>query len=511
MARDVSWQTFLWRSVLLGFFPRGYPESVAGPYLPYVSWTAVGLLAGRMQAVLATQAALFAAGLSAGAIPMAVAVQWVLKDGVGHAGAIVYAASVNTRFDADAKRYRFHSTLALTAADVIAVLMPLAPQHFFVLASLSSTTSSIANLAQVAARARIMSSFAVQGNLADCVRAGQTQAKLMSLIGTGAGAGLSWYLGPEPLHVLAAMAPLAAVSLYAMYESSRLVVLRTLNVQRAERVYSELLEQLSTAPPHVDPRGQQTPISDADTGAAGRLWAASPEDIAQAETFVLPYTSVVAGELWLQPLFPSAAASATLLRLGVRRDEKADGGGSGARTDLGAALPALQSSLPQRGVVDVSGAAALGADGDMGDFDEAASSPFGDVADYSAWRAAWCDGYAIAACAAGGDTVRVALWYRADMQPESKMRAVWHATMLRSRLSSAGLRTDGATTSQIIRDALEATTSTAHATWPQVYAALEHAGWDLRSAYLDGEAGSLEIGRSGDGGSAETQHNQRRR
>ena len=54
--------------------------------------------------------------------------------------------------------------------------------------------------------------LAPQGNLADCVRAGQTQGKLMSLLGTGAGASLSWLLGPDPLHVLGAMAPLAAVS-----------------------------------------------------------------------------------------------------------------------------------------------------------------------------------------------------------------------------------------------------------------------------------------------------------
>jgi hypothetical protein len=208
-----SWQALAWRVVVLGFLPRGYPHSVGDRYLPYVGWTAVGLLAGRMQSVLATQAALFAAGLSAGAIPMAVAVQWVLKDGVGHAGAIVFAASVNTRFDADAKRYRFHSTVALTVADLIAVTMPLAPQHFFAMASLASTVSSIANLAQVSARARIMSSFALDANLADCVRAGQTQGKLMSLLGTGLGAGLSWVLGPQPLHVLCAMVPLAAISM----------------------------------------------------------------------------------------------------------------------------------------------------------------------------------------------------------------------------------------------------------------------------------------------------------
>lgn len=179
--------------------PRNFPESVRPEYLTYVQWTALGLVTGRVQSVLATQAALFAVGAGAGAVPMSAAIQWVLKDGLGHAAAVGYATAVNTRFDADARRYRFQSSVANTVADMIAVAMPLAPatfvllgtnlSSFLVLASLSSATSGIAGVAHAAARARVMASFALRGNLADCTRAGQTQAKLMSLVGTVAGIG----------------------------------------------------------------------------------------------------------------------------------------------------------------------------------------------------------------------------------------------------------------------------------------------------------------------------------
>lgn len=82
------------RGVSLSFLPRGYPDSVSENYTRYVQLTAVGLLAGRVQSVLGTQAALFAVGLGAGAVPMAAAVQWVLKDGFGNAAAIAYATMV---------------------------------------------------------------------------------------------------------------------------------------------------------------------------------------------------------------------------------------------------------------------------------------------------------------------------------------------------------------------------------------------------------------------------------
>ena len=84
----LAWQ--LRRNVARVLLPKGFPHSVTENYLAYVQWASVGMVSGRVQSVLATQAALFAIGLGAGSIPMAAAMQWVLKDGIGHAGVLVY-------------------------------------------------------------------------------------------------------------------------------------------------------------------------------------------------------------------------------------------------------------------------------------------------------------------------------------------------------------------------------------------------------------------------------------
>ena len=63
-----------WDYIAVSMLPSGYPASVTPSYPRYVAWTCVGLLSGRIQSVLATQAALFTIGLGAGAIPMAAAV-----------------------------------------------------------------------------------------------------------------------------------------------------------------------------------------------------------------------------------------------------------------------------------------------------------------------------------------------------------------------------------------------------------------------------------------------------
>ena len=66
---------FLRRQVVAAMLPKGYPFSVTPNYLPYVQWTLLGLVTGRVQGVLATQAALYTIGVGAGAVPISAAVQ----------------------------------------------------------------------------------------------------------------------------------------------------------------------------------------------------------------------------------------------------------------------------------------------------------------------------------------------------------------------------------------------------------------------------------------------------
>lgn len=404
--------------------PKGFPAAVRENYWPYVQWTALGLVSGRVQSVLATQAMLFTAGLGAGAIPMAAAIQWVLKDGVGHAGAIMYAALVNTRFDADAKRYRFQATVALTLADLVAVVMPLCPQYFFIMASVSSATSSIANLAQTASRARVMASFALHGNIADCTRAGQTQAKITSIAGTSLGAYVSWIIGPDPYAVAACMLPLATLSIYSMYVSSRLVVLRSLNVQRAELVFSALLADLE--PDLVSPAG-------------GGLRPPTPEQIAAIETFATGYRSPFRLGLVLQPLI--AAGEPSMLELFTKR----------RGVDAAAVRP----------LAGAAGVAEAGASGPV-------------------WECDWhVDGaYALARTWVGREPVLV--WYAKNTPPEDRLRAVWHACVIRHvrdmQHPVSGCRAD----------------DIAHAMWPSVLEALQEADWTTSSVHLDGTGAFLE-------------------
>ena len=42
-------------------------------------------------------------GLGDGAIPMAAALNWIIKDGLGQLGGLLAVAAINTKFDSDPK------------------------------------------------------------------------------------------------------------------------------------------------------------------------------------------------------------------------------------------------------------------------------------------------------------------------------------------------------------------------------------------------------------------------
>mmetsp|Transcript_27760 Transcript_27760/g.50101 ORF Transcript_27760/g.50101 Transcript_27760/m.50101 type:complete len:387 (-) Transcript_27760:1222-2382(-) len=77
------------------FLPAHYPHSVCPSYAPYASYCFLGSIAGSSAMVLSTQALLVAVGVGTqSAAPMAAALNWVMKDGVGQLGGVIFASQL---------------------------------------------------------------------------------------------------------------------------------------------------------------------------------------------------------------------------------------------------------------------------------------------------------------------------------------------------------------------------------------------------------------------------------
>ena len=101
------------------FLPEGYPQSVSGDYLEYQIWDTAQAFASSVSGSLATAAVLGGLGVGdAAATPLAATITWILKDGAGMIGRIVFAAYTGSGLDYDCKVRH-----AVLVAGVLTVVM----------------------------------------------------------------------------------------------------------------------------------------------------------------------------------------------------------------------------------------------------------------------------------------------------------------------------------------------------------------------------------------------------
>jgi hypothetical protein len=296
-----AWKKTLgWRRV---FLPAGFPVSVSPDYGPSTAFQFIASVTGTMAGTVSTQALLQALGLGAGtALGLAASTNWIIKDGFGLLGGVLFAGVMGSRFDASpkvclfpydrvgitinygTKRFRFWAAVSIQASTLLEVLTPFFPGSFLLLASVSNVGKNIGWLAASASRATMNKGFALSDNLGDVTAKAGAQGTLAGLLGTGLGIWLSWWVNAaskitaassvttatgataiaaastqpilDPVLLCAVFAPLGALNLVASYYANASVVTRSLNVERLERALLPLLKhQIPGLAPTEAPTG----------------------------------------------------------------------------------------------------------------------------------------------------------------------------------------------------------------------------------------------------------------
>ena len=161
------------------FLPQGYPESVGADYVPYCLWNSAHMALGSAAGVLSTQALLAAVGVGqAAALPIAASLNWVLKDGLGQLAAVLAAATISNRFDADPKRWRLTAAACECSARVVEVATPFFPGWFLLMASVANLGKSVACVAASATKADFHRALTRDRNLGDVTGKAGSQARL---------------------------------------------------------------------------------------------------------------------------------------------------------------------------------------------------------------------------------------------------------------------------------------------------------------------------------------------
>lgn len=198
-----TWSDLLYDNGLKHFLPAQYPHSVANGYSSYALYSFGASIAGSAAMVLSTQTLLLAVGVvgSGQASVLAGAFNWILKDGVGQLGGVLYASFLGRtrRFDANPKRWRVMAAICLDLGTLLEILSPYAATQssgslVLPLACVANVLKNMGFLTASASRASLHQAMAIKGNLGDVTAKAGSQATVAGLGGTSVGIGISTFL-----------------------------------------------------------------------------------------------------------------------------------------------------------------------------------------------------------------------------------------------------------------------------------------------------------------------------
>lgn len=242
--------TFLRRYLL----PEGFPDSVAPQYARYMGWRGVQYFFGGAMSVFTTKSLISAIGFAGKhSGEAAAAINWVLKDGAGRLGRLLFARW-GRELDCELKQFRLLGDVLMEMGASLELATIAAPGAFLPLACTANLAKNLAAVAASSTRAPIYRSFAKSNNLADITAKGESVANLADLMGTAMGIALS----KLSLPVIPTFMLLSAGYLYASRKEVDSVELPYLNRARLAYTARKFLETGTV--PSVEEGNAQEPL-----------------------------------------------------------------------------------------------------------------------------------------------------------------------------------------------------------------------------------------------------------
>uniref|UniRef100_A0AAY4DGY7 Protein root UVB sensitive/RUS domain-containing protein n=1 Tax=Denticeps clupeoides TaxID=299321 RepID=A0AAY4DGY7_9TELE len=224
------------------FLPQGYPESVSGDYLQYQIWDTVQAFSSSLSGTLATQASLRGVGVGNREATVAAAtVTWLLKDGTGMIGKILFAWLKGNKLDSEAKKWRLFADILNDIAMFVEIMAPHFPPFFTFIVCIAGVFKSIVGVAGGATRAALTVHQARRNNMADISAKDGSQETLVNLAGLLVSLVLIPLVTDNPLLTFVLFFLFTVLHLVANYKAVRTVVMDTLNKDRLSIVLQQYL------------------------------------------------------------------------------------------------------------------------------------------------------------------------------------------------------------------------------------------------------------------------------
>ncbi|KAK5913823.1 hypothetical protein CgunFtcFv8_008315 [Champsocephalus gunnari] len=230
------------RSFKSVFLPQGYPESVSEDYVHYQFWDTVQAFCSSLSGTLATQASLKGVGVGNQEATVAAAtVTWLLRDGTGMLGRILFAWQKGSKLDSEAKKWRLFADVLNDIAMFMEISAPYFPAGFTLIVCTAGVFKSLVGVAGGATRAALTVHQARRDNMADISAKDGSQETLVNLAGLLISLLLIPLVTDNPILTLSLFFFFTILHLFANYKAVRAVVMDTFNEARLSIVLQQYL------------------------------------------------------------------------------------------------------------------------------------------------------------------------------------------------------------------------------------------------------------------------------
>ncbi|ANB15808.1 hypothetical protein AWJ20_3452 [Sugiyamaella lignohabitans] len=232
------------------FLPTGYPHSVSPDYIDYQIFDSIQAFSSSIASLFANRAVLKAVGVGDESSSSTSALfMKITQETVGRLGTIIFAWKLGSTLEPECKKYRYVADLVNDSATVFDCLSPLFPGNrnikLFMLC-MSGLLRSICGVMAGGSRAALTQHFTDPkiGSIADVNAKDQSQETVITLLGMLAGSVLVKLVQGEGIEMWITVTLLLSLHLFTNYRAVSSVVIRTLNRQRANIVFSDIVNSL---------------------------------------------------------------------------------------------------------------------------------------------------------------------------------------------------------------------------------------------------------------------------
>eukprot|EP00053_Salpingoeca_punica_P009780 m.88050 g.88050 ORF g.88050 m.88050 type:complete len:449 (+) comp15160_c0_seq1:58-1404(+) len=242
-----------WRDALQSFFelflPQGYPSTVSKDYLDYQRWDTAQAFCSYLTGTLAAHSMFKGYGVGDSTASAAGAtVTWLCRDLTSHVSRILFTWFEGSDLDNNAKQWRLVADVVNDMAIFLQLFSPLFPDHFLLIACLSSLMHAVVGVAGGATRSAIVQHQARANNMGDVSAKDGSQETLVNMCGLLVGLLLTPILGNHML-VFALFTAAACMHVYSNYRAVRSLQFEQLNARRAQIVVSEYVRKRTVVSP----------------------------------------------------------------------------------------------------------------------------------------------------------------------------------------------------------------------------------------------------------------------